>query len=89
MVMAGSATAAVDDSAPVEESGLSLNVGGNRAGVIASDCEDDGTVVEFGAGVDDEVVLAIAAGGRFVISTRPSGEFGCNEAGSGCGACGG
>lgn len=86
---AGSATAAVDVSATVEESGLSLNVGGNRAGVIASDCEDDGMVVEFGAGVDDEVVLAMAAGGRFAISRKLSGESGCNCAGSGCGACGG
>lgn len=85
MVMAGSVTAVVDDSAAVGASGLSLNVGGNRAGVIASDCgcEDVGSVEVFGAGVDDEIVLAIAAGGRFSISTNSSWLPDCSEAGFG------
>lgn len=91
MVIAGSAAAAVEESAAAEASRLSLNVGGNRAGVIASDCGcvDDGSVEVFGAGVDDEAVLVMAAGGRFVISTRSFVVVGCNDAGAGCGACGG
>lgn len=91
MVMAGSVTAAVDDSAAVGASGLSLNVGGNRAGVIASDCgcEDVGSVEVVGPGVDDDVVLTIAAGGRTSISTKSSWLPDCSEAGSGSGGCGG
>lgn len=84
-MIAGSATAGFG-SEPVGASGLSLNVGGNRAGVIASDCgcEDEGSVDVLGAGADDDAV-AIAAGGRSSISTELARMSDCIEAGSGCG----
>jgi hypothetical protein len=89
MVIAGSVLAGVG-SEVVGASGLSLNVGGNRAFVISCicGCEGEGAVEVFGTGLDDGAV-AIAAGGRASISTEWGRLPDCIEASSGCGGLGG
>src|ERR1700712_5631464 len=89
MVIAGSVLVGVGSEA-VGASGLSLNVGGNVAFVISCvcGCEDEGSVDVFEGGVDVDAV-AIAAGGRFSISTEWGELRDCVDAGSWCGGFGG